>query len=253
MKMSKVLILLLFLCVSPLMAQQEKKTLSGYVRDATTGEELIGATIMIQGSSDGVVTNLYGFYSISLDADQYTIQVRYMGYEAKTIVVDLKGNYNLSVELMPSNVLLETVTVSAVAKDEKILEVESGIERVSMEQMKKMPKLLGEVDLIRNIQLLPGISTVGEGTSGFNVRGGGTDENQILLDEATVFNAAHVMGFFSVFNSDAIKDVKIYKGGIPAQYGGRLSSVLDVRQLEGNSKKLNVKGGIGLLSSRLTG
>jgi len=252
MKKDTVIILLLFLCASPLMAQQEKRTLSGYVRDASTGEELIGATVMIQGSSEGVVTNLYGFYSISLPADHYTIQVRYMGYEMKTIDVDLKRDFNLSVELMQSSHLLEAVNVTAIAKDEKILEIESGVERVSMEQMRKMPKLLGEVDLIRNIQLLPGISTVGEGTSGFNVRGGGADENLILLDEATVFNAAHVMGFFSVFNSDAIKDVKIYKGGMPAQYGGRLSSVLDVRQLEGNSRKLNVKGGIGLLSSRLT-
>ncbi|EOZ91599.1 TonB-dependent receptor [Indibacter alkaliphilus LW1] len=244
--------LMLFLHVCLLMAQQEKMTLSGYVRDASTGEELLGATVLIRGTSEGAVTNLYGFYSISIRPDQYYLQVSYMGFESKTIEIELQADLNLSIELMPSNLSLEMVEVSAIAKDEKILEIGSGIERVSMEQMRKMPKLLGEVDLIRNIQLLPGISTVGEGTSGFNVRGGGADENLILLDEAVVFNAAHVMGFFSVFNSDAIKDVKIYKGGLPAQYGGRLSSVLDVRQLEGNSKKLQVKGGIGLLSSRLT-
>lgn len=227
-------------------------TLSGYVRDGTSGEELLGATVMVLGSQDGAITNLYGFYSLQLISGNHRMQVSYMGYDSQVIQVIPEKNRVLNVELMPADYPLETVEVSAIAKDEKILEIGSGIERVSIEQMKKMPKLLGEVDLIRNIQLLPGISTVGEGTSGFNVRGGGADENLILLDEATVFNAAHVMGFFSVFNSDAIKDVKIYKGGLPAQYGGRLSSVLDVRQLEGNSKKLKVNGGIGLLSSRLT-
>ncbi|WP_158860233.1 TonB-dependent receptor [Lunatibacter salilacus] len=252
MKKITISLFMILLNLSYLMGQQEKTTLSGYVRDGTSGEELLGATIMVIGSQKGAITNLYGFYSLQIAPGSHRIQVSYMGYESQVAEVIAEKATFLHIELKPADYALETVEVSAIAKDEKILEIGSGIERVSIEQMKKMPKLLGEVDLIRNIQLLPGISTVGEGTSGFNVRGGGADENLILLDEATVFNAAHVMGFFSVFNSDAIKDVKIYKGGLPAQYGGRLSSVLDVRQLEGNSKKLNVKGGIGLLSSRLT-
>ncbi|WP_157972206.1 TonB-dependent receptor [Pleomorphovibrio marinus] len=252
MKKTTITLLMFLLNLNLLIAQQEKVILSGYVRDGTSGEELLGATVLVLGSQEGAITNLYGFYSLQLTPGIHRVQVSYMGYESHVSEVLTDKPTNLNIELMPADYALETVEVSAIANDEKILEIGSGIERVSMEQMRKMPKLFGEVDLIRNIQLLPGISTVGEGTSGFNVRGGGADENLILLDEATVFNAAHVMGFFSVFNSDAIKDVKIYKGGLPAQYGGRLSSVLDVRQLEGNSKKLNVKGGIGLLSSRLT-
>ena len=252
MKSTTIIFLMLFMRVCFLAAQQENVTLSGYVRDASSGEELLGATVLVKGSQEGAVTNLYGFYSISLKPGQYEIHVSFLGYETGILAIQLLGDSNQSIELLPNSLSLEAVEVTADSKEDRILEVGSGIEKVSMEQMRKMPKLLGEVDIIRNIQLLPGISTVGEGTSGFNVRGGGADENLILLDEAPVFNAAHVMGFFSVFNSDAIKDVKIYKGGLPAQYGGRLSSVLDVRQLEGNSKKLGVKGGIGLLSSRLT-
>ncbi len=252
MKKHTILLMMFFLRVCLLAAQQEKITLSGYVRDASSGEELLGASVLVKGTHEGAVTNLYGFYSIHLSKGTHSLQFSYMGYEIQAVDLDLDMNTNFSIELHPVNYSLETVEVTAISKDERILEIGSGIERVSMDQMRKMPKLMGEVDIIRNIQLLPGISTVGEGTSGFNVRGGGADENLILLDEAPVFNAAHVMGFFSVFNSDAIKDVKIYKGGLPAQYGGRLSSVLDVRQLEGNSKKFGVKGGIGLLSSRLT-
>jgi hypothetical protein len=252
MKKCTILFFILFLRVGLLAAQQEKITLNGYVRDASSGEELLGASVVVKGTPEGAVTNLYGFYSIRLVPGNYKLQFSYMGYETRLIELSIEKDMDYSIELLPVNYSLETIEVQAIANDERILDIGSGIERVSMDQLRKMPKLMGEVDIIRNIQLLPGISTVGEGTSGFNVRGGGADENLILLDEAPVFNAAHVMGFFSVFNSDAIKDVKIYKGGLPAQYGGRLSSVLDVRQLEGNQKKLGVKGGIGLLSSRLT-
>jgi hypothetical protein len=165
--------LMLFLRVCLLAAQQEKVTLSGYVRDASSGEELIGATILVRGTQEGAITNLYGYYSISLRPGQYQLQVSYMGYETDMLNIELSKDFNQSFELMPNNFSLETVEVTAESKEERILEIGSGIERVSMEQMKKMPKLLGEVDIIRNIQLLPGISTVGEGTSGFNVRGEG--------------------------------------------------------------------------------
>lgn len=252
MTKSTVFFLMSFLQVCLLAAQQEKITLSGYVRDASSGEELLGASVMIKGTNEGAVTNLYGFYSIYLLEGNHSLQFSFIGFETQVIDLNLETDTDYSIELKPVNYSLETVEVTTLAKDKRIVEIVSGIERVSMDQLRKMPKLMGEVDIIRSIQLLPGISTVGEGTSGFNVRGGGADENLILLDEAPVFNAAHVMGFFSVFNSDAIKEVKIYKGGLPAQYGGRLSSVLDVRQLEGNQKKFGVKGGIGLLSSRLT-
>ncbi|HSJ68660.1 MAG TPA: TonB-dependent receptor [Anditalea sp.] len=253
MQKTVILLIFCFLRVCFLVAaQQEKITLSGYVRDASSGEELLGASVLVKGTGDGSVTNHYGFYSLQIAEGNQILQFSYMGYETQTVTLSLDQNTTFSIELHQTDYSMEMVEVIDIAKDERIMEIGSGIERVSMDQLRKMPKLMGEVDIIRNIQMLPGITTVGEGTSGFNVRGGGADENLILLDEAPVFNAAHVMGFFSVFNSDAIKDVKIYKGGLPAKYGGRLSSVLDVRQLEGNQKKFGAKGGIGLLSSRLT-
>jgi hypothetical protein len=233
-------------------AQEARSVLSGHVKDASTGEDLIGATVRIPGSNTGAVSNQYGYFSLNLPRTVHEVQVSYIGYEPQLLHVAMDQDRNVVVLLEPEGIAMETVVISAESSEvDRIQEIGMSVERVSISQLQKMPKLLGEVDLIRNITLMPGISTIGEGTSGFNVRGGGADENLILLDEAPVYNAAHVMGFFSVFNPDAIKDAKIYKGGLPAMYGGRLSSVLDVRQLDGNKNNFEAYGGIGNLSSRL--
>ena len=228
----------------------EKVTLSGYVTDAGTGEELIGATIFIEELATGTVTNVYGYYSLSLPPGQYTLTFGYIGYRRQQLPIQLSESQTMNVELMTENVQLEEIVVTAKAVPE-VGELEMSTNKVNIQTIQRMPALLGEVDVIRSIQLLPGVSTVGEGAPGFNVRGGSVDQNLILLDEAPVYSSSHLLGFFSVFNPDAVKDIKLYKGGIPARYGGRLSSVLDVRQKEGNTKKFGMNGGIGLISSRL--
>lgn len=231
---------------------EKKLSISGYVKDAGSGEELIGVSIYLLEEGSGTTTNVYGYYALSLNPGSYTLKFSYVGYQSITKKVDLEtDDAQLNVELMPDDVSLEEVTVTAARPNEQVEMVQMSTIKMEMADVKKMPQLLGEVDLIRSIQLLPGVTTVGEGASGFNVRGGNIDENLILLDEAPVFNASHVFGFFSVFNADAIKDVQLQRGGIPAMYGGRLSSVLDIRQKEGNMKKFAANGGIGLISSRL--
>ena len=231
---------------------QEKFTLSGHVRDATNGEELIGANIYVAELATGTATNVYGFYSLSLTAKTYRIGFSYLGYEAQTLEVSLTASQVLNIELSPEGLIMEEVVVTAEEEDQNIKQIEMSVEKLSAVQIKQIPQVLGEADLIRSIQLLPGVSTVGEGATGFNVRGGNIDQNLILLDEATVYNSSHLFGLFSVFNVDAIKDSKLYKGGIPAKFGGRLSSVLDVRQRDGNRKNFAMSGGIGLIASRLT-
>lgn len=231
---------------------QEKITLSGHIRDASNGEELIGATIFAGTLGIGASTNAYGFYSLSIAPGTYQFSVSYLGYKIKPLDLTLKANTTLEIELEPEGVVIEEVVVTAKEEDRNIKSIEMSVENLSALQIKKIPQVLGEADLIRSIQLLPGVSSVGEGASGFNVRGGNVDQNLILLDEATVYNSSHLFGLFSVFNVDAIKDAKLYKGGIPARYGGRLSSVLDVRQRDGNKKNFAMTGGLGIISSRLT-
>lgn len=231
---------------------QSNATLSGYIKDATSGEALIQATIVIPEAGTGTYTNEYGFFSISLPpANKYTVRVSYVGFKSVVQEVALIESKSLTIELENEGVNLEEVVIAAEAEDENVSQVEMSTVKLNILEVKKMPQLLGEVDIIRSIQLLPGVTTVGEGATGFNVRGGNVDQNLILLDESPVYNSSHLLGFFSVFNADALKDVKLYKGGIPANYGGRLSSVMDVRQKEGNNKRFSTAGGIGLLSSRL--
>ncbi|MEM9830064.1 MAG: TonB-dependent receptor [Bacteroidota bacterium] len=236
---------------APVKMRQEKVTISGYVTDAATGEELIGATVYVQELEIGTVTNVYGYYSLSVPPGEYTIGLSYIGYQRQNLTVPIEESQTLNVEMLSEEVQLQEIVVTAAEVVPEVQEIEMSTAKVDIQTIQKMPALLGEVDVIRSIQLLPGVSTVGEGAPGFNVRGGSIDQNLILLDEAPVFSSSHLLGFFSVFNPDAIKDIKLYKGGIPARYGGRLSSVLDVRQKEGNTKKFGLKGGIGLISSRL--
>lgn len=244
--------LLLLLIHSVSGFSQEKFTISGHIRDATNGEELIGANIFVTELGTGTSTNVYGFYSLSLKPQDYKIEYSYLGYESQPITITLTENKVLDVELQPEGLTVTEVVVVAKKEDENIRNIEMSVEELSAEQIKRIPQVMGEADLIRSIQLLPGVSTVGEGATGFNVRGGNVDQNLILLDEATVYNSSHLFGLFSVFNVDAVKDSKLYKGGIPSKYGGRLSSVLDVRQRDGNRKNFGLSGGIGLIASRLT-
>ncbi|MCY1633048.1 TonB-dependent receptor [Marinifilum sp. D737] len=230
----------------------EKHTISGYVKDGANGEALIGATISIAELSLGTVTNEYGFYSLSVTPGKYQVQFSFIGYTPVVKELILNEDRTFNIELKSDDIQLNDVVVTAQKKDQNVKSVQMSVEKVPLPMVRKLPHFLGEVDIIKTLQMLPGVSTVGDGSSGFNVRGGGTDQNLILLDEAPVYNSSHLFGFFSVFNGDAVKDFQLYKGGIPAQYGGRLSSVLDVRQKEGNSKRFSGSGGIGLVSSRLT-
>jgi hypothetical protein len=245
-------VLVLFLLIfSTSLAAQPKYTLSGYLKDIQSGEELIGATIYVEEIKSGTVTNVYGFYSLSLPAGTYTVTFNYLGFVAQTQSFELNEDITFNLELSPDNKLLEVVEISAEKANQNVSSLETGVQRMDAQKVKDIPQFMGEVDIIRSIQLLPGVSTVGEGATGFNVRGGNVDQNLILLDEAAVFNSSHLFGFFSIFNADAVKDLTLYKGGIPARYGGRLSSVLDVRQREGNMKEFGGSAGIGLVSSRL--
>ncbi len=231
---------------------QETFTLSGSLKDANTGEELIGATIMVQELKNvGVTANQYGFYSLTLPKGSYSLRVSYIGYENKMVSVVLDKNQKIDILLQRGNELKEVV-ISAKKEDDNLTRTQMGMDKLDVKEIAKLPVLFGEKDILKTMQLLPGIKSAGEGNSGFYVRGGAADQNLILLDEAPVYNASHLLGFFSTFNSDAIKDATIIKGNNPAQYGGRLASVLDVRMKEGNDKKYNVSGGIGLISSRLS-
>lgn len=230
----------------------DKRTISGYIREAETGEDLIGASVYIGSLKIGTITNVYGYYSFTVPKGTYELVFSYIGFENFYKTVELKENIKLDVALKPVVQKISEVEISARQKNENIKSVEMSTVTIPIKTIQKIPALMGEVDVIKSIQLLPGVQTSGEGSTGFYVRGGGVDQNLILLDDATVYNASHLGGFFSVFNQDAIKNVQLYKGGIPAQYGGRLSSLVDIRMNEGNMKKLSATGGIGALSSRLT-
>lgn len=234
------------------LAAQDRVTVKGYVKDASNGETLIGATVYLNGTTKGTTTNEYGFYSLTVDPGSYILVATYLGYEEMRKDVNLQEGATVEFELGESGTLLNEIVVIAEEEDGNVSEVQMSVENLNMATIERLPALLGEVDVLRSIQLLPGVTSVGEGAAGFNVRGGSIDQNLVLLDEAPVFNSSHLFGFFSVFNPDAVKSVKLYKGGIPARYGGRLSSILDVRMKEGNNKQFQVQGGIGTIFSRLS-
>ncbi|MDI1235418.1 MAG: TonB-dependent receptor [bacterium] len=234
------------------LSAQNKVTLSGYVKDSANGEALNSCNITIDETKVGTQSNAYGFYSLSVEPGIYIVNFSFVGFVTQSIKLDITKNTTLNIELTKVLTSFGTVTVRAKRRDNNVEKVEMSVNNLNIAQIKKIPALLGEVDVVRSIQLLPGVSTVGEGATGFNVRGGSIDQNLILLDEAPVFNSSHLFGFFSIFNPDAVKDVKLIKGGMPATYGGRLSSTLDVRMKEGNNKRTEVNGGIGVIFSRLS-
>jgi hypothetical protein len=245
---------LLFVLLMPLaLCAQSKRSfsVSGTIKDQKTGETLTGATISFpEHPGLGVVTNAYGFYSITIPAGNYSMVISYSGYAVDTMVLNLKQDVVFNRTLSSVNSALQEVVVTS-RKATNILKAPPGVQHLSMEDIKNIPVLFGEKDVLKTMQLLPGIKSASDGKAGFFVRGGGADQNLILLDEATVYNASHLLGFFSVFNSDAIKDITIYKGGMPASYGGRLASVEDIKMKDGNNQKPGVSGGIGLIASRL--
>lgn len=250
-------ILCCFSVINPLWAETEsdmagKFTVSGHIKDASNGEELIGATILIAEKNRGTATNVYGFYSLSLEPGKYTLVFSFVGYKPIEKKVQLDKNISLNIELEEESLLIGEVVISSQKPNANVTSNEMSVVRLDIKNIQRMPALMGEVDIIKAIQLLPGVQSTAEGTSGFSVRGGAVDHNLILLDEATVYNASHLMGFFSVFNNDAVKDVKLYKGDIPVSSGGRLASLLDVRMKDGNSKVFAATGGVGSISSRLT-
>jgi hypothetical protein len=220
--------------------------------DDATGEDLISATVYVEESKTGTAANAYGFYSITLPRGKYRLVYSFVGYRTYQHEIDLDRDETVNVRLTQSDNELQEVVISAEGRNANVTRTEMSIDRISIKTLKRIPALMGEVDVIKALQLLPGVQSTSEGSSGFSVRGGSHDQNLILLDEATVYNASHLMGFFSVFNNDAIKDVVLYKGDIPATFGGRLSSLLDVRSRDGNHRNFSATGGIGTISSRLT-
>lgn len=244
-------VVLLLLTTAFSATAQEKFTLSGTIADGANNETLIGVNIYIPEANASLTTNSYGFYSVTLPKGDYTVIISYVGFNDVQESISLTQNTKKDFAMAESSQELEEVVVTANTSRTNIRKPEMSVNKLSISTIKKMPAVLGEVDVIKSIQQLPGVSTAQEGASGFNVRGGSVDGNLVLLDEAIVYNTSHLFGFFSVFNSDVIKDLKLYKGGIPANFGGRISSVLDIYQKEGNNKEYHVNGGIGLVSSRL--
>ena len=245
------LFLLLALSLCPYLIDAQNVTLSGYVKDARSGETLIGVNIYNKiNAQQGATTNTYGFYSLTLPKGIYTFKISFVGYSDREITIDLTADKEQNIQIT-EGVNLQEVVVTAEAKDRNVTKTEMGTVTLPIENIKKAPALFGEVDVLKILQLLPGVKA-SEGSSGFYVRGGGIDQNLVLLDEAIVYNPGHMLGFFSVFNADAIKNTTLIKGGMPAQYGGRLSSVVDIQMKEGNNKSYGVEGGIGLIASRIT-
>ncbi|MEI8086511.1 MAG: TonB-dependent receptor [Paludibacter sp.] len=244
------LILIFFLNATILSAQSF--TISGYITDKKTGESIIGAIALVKNSSHiGRTSNDYGFYSLSLPKGNYELVFSYIGHQKQNINVALTGNKTLNVAMEDNTATLKEVVVTGTRENENVRQSTMGVEKMSVETVSKLPVIFGERDILKIIQLLPGVKSGGDGQSGFTVRGGTIDQNLILLDDAPVYNASHLLGFFSTFNSDAIKDVSLYKGTAPAQFGGRISSVVDVKMNEGDNQNYGVSGGIGLISSKL--
>jgi hypothetical protein len=254
-RISRVFQPFIFLCTLMMASQAVSQdfTFSGLVKDQTTGETLLGASIYTKNLNKGTITNEYGFFSLSLPKGNHSITISYLGYKEETFSITLIENLRKDIELQPSEqVLTEIVITSNQNRNKQTRKTLSGTINIKPKDIKKLPSLLGEPDITRVMLTQSGVASVGEGTSGFNVRGGNIDQNLILLDEAPIYNSSHIWGFFSIFNTDAVKDMQLYKGGIPARYGGRASSVLDIRQREGSNKTFKGEGGIGLLFSRLT-
>jgi len=243
-------ILLLIGSFSQLKAQS-KFTLSGYVQDSGTGEELIGVTVFIPAISSGVVSNVYGFYSITLPEGSYLVRYSYIGYADQELSINLNNDIKNDIELVDEAQTMAEVVITAEAEDVNVTGLEISTQKVDLGQLKNMPSLFGEPDLIKAVQMMPGVITAGEGTSSYFVRGGSADQNLILIDEAPIYDPSHLFGYISVFNSDVIKESTLYKGGIPADYGGRLSSILDVRTIDGNKKKFTGHASIGTLASKV--
>jgi hypothetical protein len=253
MKSCKFSTLFLFIATIFFTAQaQERFTLSGYVKDASNGEDMFSVNVYVKEIQKGTTTNIYGFYSLTLPKGTYEISYSFLGYETKTQVIDLTKDIRSNINLQSAAISTDEVVISSKRRDQNVDNVQVGVLELEMEKAKEVPALLGEVDIFRVLQLMPGVMSSGEGNSGLYVRGGGPDQNLVLLDNATVYNPGHLLGFFSVFNSDAIKNTTLIKGGIPAEYGGRLSSVLDISMREGNMKEYEVEGGLGLISTRAT-
>lgn len=230
---------------------QERVTINGYIRDADNGEELLGVTIYFPALKAGTVTNDYGFYAITVPGGRYDIRFSYMGYKEELRTLDLRHDTTLNLTMQPDAQVMEEVVIEEKPLDENVVAVQMSKHSLNMNQVRKLPALFGEIDIIKNIQMMPGVITAGEGNSSFFVRGGSADENLILIDEAPVYDPSHLFGLFSVFNADVIKDSELYKGGIPARFGGRLSSILEVRTKDGNNRNFEVSGGIGTMASRL--
>lgn len=260
MKLFIVLLISLFLglispranCMPSVENDQGKVTLSGYIRDKTNGELLIGVSVYCTELKTGAVTNVYGFYSFSLAPGKYNIRYSYIGFEGQEMDLQIDKNLTSYVNLQPVESKLGVVVITGKRTDENVRAPEMSMVKMDIKTIRKVPALLGEIDVIKVLQLLPGVQSTSEGATGFSVRGGSSDQNLILLDEATIYNASHLMGFFSVFNNDAIKNVALYKGDMPAAYGGRLSSLLDVRMKDGNAKNFALTGSVGTVSSKLT-
>ena len=246
---TKIIFIVTFLVI-PVVLMAQKMTLSGYMRDSVTGESLIGATVYVKEADAGGTSNNYGFYSVTVPPGSYTVVYSYVGYATITKKMDISESQTFNAE-MGSITQLKEVDISARKRDENVKNPEMGTVTLSIARIKTLPVLFGEVDILKTLTLLPGVQSAGEGNSGFYVRGGGPDQNLVLLDDAVVYNPGHLFGFFSIFNSDAVKDVTLIKGGAPANYGGRLSSVVDITMKEGNNKEFHAEGGIGIIASRL--
>jgi hypothetical protein len=226
-------------------------TVSGFVKDARNGESLTGAVIYPEENpAIGIATNSYGYFSLTLPTGKYTLVVQFLGYKTRKVPLDLKENLQVTFEMEEESIALKEITITGEKNNNNVVQSEL-ISKINVREIQNIPVILGEKDIMKTIQLLPGVTPAGEGNAGFYVRGGGVDQNLILLDEAPVYNPSHLLGFFSTFNSDAIKDITLYKGGFPAEYGGRLSSVVDIKMNEGNNKKFHLSGGIGIIASRL--
>jgi len=239
----------------PLALAAQTRVVSGSVVDAANGESLPGVVVSWESATKktNIVTNTYGMFSLTVPTEGGTVTAQLLGYSPyRHAVKSGREGVKLSIRLSEQSFELGEVSVQSQKLDNNVKTTEMSVSSLTSKEIKKIPQLLGETDIVRTLTLLPGVSTVGEASSGFNVRGGNADQNLILLDEAPVYSSSHLFGFFSIFNADAVRDVTLYKGGMPSNYGGRLSSVLDVRQKEGNSERFAAQGGIGLLSSRLT-
>ncbi|MBM3921704.1 MAG: TonB-dependent receptor [Sphingomonadales bacterium] len=248
----KIVLITALLCWSTLMMAQNRFTLNGYIKDSLTGEVISGASVKINGQAKGILSNQFGFYSLTLEPGSYLLTFSHVSYQVQSISISIKNNETQNIDMVPRSAAIQEVVVFSKKRDGNITAAQLGKIDLSVNQIKSLPVLMGEVDILKTIQLLPGVRNAGEGNAGFYVRGGGPDQNLILLDDAVVYNTGHLFGFFSIFNGDAIRNLTLIKGGMPAQYGGRLSSVLDVSMKEGNAKEFQFDGGIGLIASRFS-